>query len=588
MRDIIVIGSGAGGAVIAKELAARGLDVLILEAGMHHKNSERDFTHFEIDQNSAVNGVLRFGPSDRTRQSWARELTQHSVIAQVAGVGGTTLHYFGNSPRAMPGAFKGYSRGDWAAYDRAHQFPFSYQELIPYYEWVEETLPVQTAAMGTKEEIFLNAAASIGLWHQTSKNVERDAFRSQENAILQPQGQAGKTSDPKLVQYPSAKGCVFCGHCYQGCNLPLGAPRNLKAKRSMDNSYIPMALTADLWARGGKAITLVPNAFAVKIHKDAEGQAKGVTWRNTITGELSTETAKVVVLSAGCIESPRLWLNSGLPNPNGWVGRGLTDHHKDMVVGILPHDSGTSRGPASAARADFPGRGMLESAGIGPAGVAQFSSLTDSGIVGYYNNDPSVGTAGADAVGRRAGRAFKDMLRNIDRLMVVVAFTDDDVEMQNGVSLSPAFPPDEHGPVPRVVMNGRGRSLRTRANREFMVRKAVEIVRAAGGTSVTRLNWAPLLLHLQSSMRMGESADDSVLDESGEARWVKRLFVADGSALANALGGPNPTLTIDAVATRTAEKIFRGYFGGDPWVRSERPVSSIDPQVTRAVLARGI
>jgi choline dehydrogenase-like flavoprotein len=121
-----------------------------------------------------------------------------------------------------------------------------------------------------------------------------------------------------------------------------------------------------------------------------------------------------------------------------------------------------------------------------------------------------------------------------------------------------------------------------------MVGKAVEIVRAAGGTSVTRLNWAPLLLHLQSSMRMGESADDSVLDESGEARWVKRLFVADGSALANALGGPNPTLTIDAVATRTAEKIFRRYFGGDPWVRNESPVSSISPAVTRAVQAAGL
>jgi hypothetical protein len=64
--------------------------------------------------------------------------------------------------------------------------------------------------------------------------------------------------------------------------------------------------------------------------------------------------------------------------------------------------------------------------------------------------------------------------------------------------------------------------------------------------------------------------------------------VADGSALANAIGGPNPTLTIDAVATRTAEKIFRRYFDGDPWVRFERPVSSIDLKVTLAVLARGL
>ena len=66
---------------------------------------------------------------------------------------------------------------------------------------------------------------------------------------------------------------------------------------------------------------------------------------------------------------------------------------------------------------------------------------------------------------------------------------------------------------------------------------------------------------------------------------VKRLFVADNSALANALGGPNPTLTTQALATRTAEKIFARYFGGDPWVGRESPVSSIDPAVTAAVVA---
>lgn len=588
MRDVIVIGSGAGGAVVAKELAARGLDVMVLEAGPHHTDSEREFTHFEIDQNSAFNGVFRFGGADRTRQAWARELPQHSAIGQIAGVGGTTLHYLGNSPRAMPGTFKGFRGPNPDAYDREHLFPFTYEELIPYYEWVEETLPVQTAAMGVKEEIFLNAAESIGLRHQTRKDVVRDGFRPQENAILQPRGLAGRTNDPRLVQFPISRGCVFCGHCIQGCYLPLRAPRNLKAKRSMDNSYIPMALTADRWARHGKAITLVPNAFAVRIHTDHAGRASGATWRNTITGELTTETAKVVVLSAGAIESPRLWLNSNLPNPNGWVGRGLTDHHLDTILGILPRDSGFSRGPGSAARADFPGRGSLEGFGLGPAALAQTAAFTDSGIIGQYDNGAPVGPAGADAVGRRAGRALKESAREIDRLFAVLIITDDDVEAQNRVSLSPSFPADEHGPIPRVEMNGRGRSARTRANREFLAEKAVEIVRAAGGTSVTRANLAPFLLHMHSSMRMGESATDSVLDANGEARWVRRLFVADGSALANAIGGPNPTLTIDAVATRTAEKIFQRYFDGDPWVRSESPVPSISPRVTLAVQAAGL
>jgi choline dehydrogenase-like flavoprotein len=588
MRDAIIVGAGSGGAVVAKELAQRGLNVLLLEAGAQHINSERAFTHFEVDQNSAFNGVFRFGPADRTRQSWARELQQHSAISQVAGVGGTSLHYFGNSPRAMPGAFQGFRGAHPDAYDRAHLFPFSYQELIPYYEWVEETLPVQTAAMGVKEEIFLNAAERIGLQHQTRKDVVRDGFRPQENAILQPQGLAARTDNPKLVQFPLARGCTFCGHCLQGCFEPLRAPRNLKAKRSVDNSYAPMALTANRWSRHGKAVTLQPNSFATKILLDDKGQARGVTWRNTMTGEIQTETAKVVVLSAGSIESPRLWLNSGLPNANDWVGRGLTDHHFDLILSRLPRDSGASRGASSAARADFPGRGGLEQVGVKPGGIAQFASLSDSGVIGLYDNGAQVGTAGADAVGRYAGRALKQFFSEIDRLFVVLVLTDDDVEAQNRVALSANSPPDEHGRIPSVTMNGRARSARTRANREFLAGKAVELARAAGGQQVTRVNFAPLLLHLHSSLRMGANAADSVLDENAEARLVRRLFVADGSAMANALGGPNPALTIQAVATRTAEKIFRRYFGGDPWVGRESPESSISLKVTQAVRELGL
>jgi choline dehydrogenase-like flavoprotein len=89
-------------------------------------------------------------------------------------------------------------------------------------------------------------------------------------------------------------------------------------------------------------------------------------------------------------------------------------------------------------------------------------------------------------------------------------------------------------------------------------------------------------------MRMGTSPDDSVLDDTAEARFVKRLFIADNSALANALGGPNPTLTSQALATRTAEKIFQRYFGGDPWVGREAPVVSTADAVTQAVIARGL
>lgn len=100
-----------------------------------------------------------------------------------------------------------------------------------------------------------------------------------------------------------------------------------------------------------------------------------------------------------------------------------------------------------------------------------------------------------------------------------------------------------------VQIKGRERSARTLANREFLAEKAAALLRAAGAVR------------------------------------VQRLFVGDNSVLANALGGPNPTLTTQAIATRTAERIFEKYFGGEPWVGREAPVSSLDQRVTEGVLA---
>jgi choline dehydrogenase-like flavoprotein len=385
-----------------------------------------------------------------------------------------------------------------------------------------------------------------------------------------------------------AQGCTFCGHCSQGCYQPLGAPINLKAKRSTSVSYIPMALTADGWSAQGRPIALIADAFATRVNVDADSVARSVTWRIGSSGEHVTEEARVIVLACGTVETPRLYLNSGLPNPNGWVGRGLTDHFVDAVTGLMPFDTGSTRGPGCNGRIDYPAVGMLEVVGETPGLRAALSAFSDAGIAGYYDNGLPGSAHGADSVGRVIGRDLREMMANVDRLLNIDVFTDDDVEWQNGVTLSPNVPPDEHGPVPRIEIRHRARSARTIANREQLVARAVEMLRALGATKVYRIQKPPFVIHSHSTMRMGVSQDDSVLDEYGEARWVKRLFVADNSALANGIGGPNPTLTTQAVATRTAERLFSQYFGGDPWVHREAPVSSIDPSVTRAVMSHRI
>jgi choline dehydrogenase-like flavoprotein len=588
MRDVIVIGAGGGGAVMAKELAERGLDVLVLEAGPRHADPEREWSHFENDANNPVTGYFRWGPADRSKSAWLRETPQNCFVWQLSGVGGTTQHYYGNCPRAYPGVFRGYGGADRDAYDRAHEFPFSYRKLVPYYEWVEHTLPVQTAPIGTKEDVWLTGASRLGVPFAGSKDALGDQYRPQENAILQPHGNAGKTSDPNKLVFPKARGCTFCGYCFQGCYEPRHAPRNLRAKRSTDNSYIPMALTANHWKKGGKAATLLTDAFATKVGTVQEGGAqvaRTVTWRVGASGQSFTEEAKVVVMAGGCTENPRLWLNSGLPNPNDWVGRGYTDHYFDWLIGKFDKYTGSSKGAGSNARMDYPGRGGLENVGL-PPGLQAFSTTFSDGGVNdvYLNGYPK--TAGVDGNGRRVGTLLKSLLEDVDRLLNVLVITDDDVEAQNRVTLSSTLPADENGAVAKIEFKYRQRTKRTMDNREFLVGRGVELLRKAGAKEVYRINWPPLILHVQSTMRMGLDPTNSVLDTNCESRAVKRLFIGDNSALPNSLGGPNPTLTSQALATRTAEKIFHLYFGGDPWVRTESPVSSINDRVTKGVLAQ--
>lgn len=589
MRDVIIIGAGGGGPVVAKELAARGLDVLLLEGGDRHGNPREEWTHYENDAFNPANGFFRVGPPDRSRPPWVRDQPQNSYIWQVSGVGGTTLHYYGNSPRAFPGAFTGYGGADRDAYDTNYLFPFPYEELIPYYEWCEATLPVETAPMGTKERTFYEGCEAVGLPLQQQLTSVENSYRPQQNAILQPKGTAGRTMDRDELRYPQAQGCTFCGYCAQGCMNPVDAPRNQFAKRSTDNSYVPMAITADAWADGGRRAELIAGAYVTQIHtgmRDGDLAATGVTYLVNGDSETRREDAHVVVLAGGCIDSPRLWLNSGLPNPNDWVGRGLTDHYMDWVVGLFDDDTGASKGAASCARADFPGNGCIEQGGLPPALQSFSMSFSGSGIRGLYDNGRGFRGPWDGPAGRLQGTELKEAMENgIDRLLSILVLTGDTVERDNRVKLSPIFPVNEHGKAARVEMPFQARTAATNDKRHYLATRSAEILRGAGAKKVYRMDWAPLILHTQSSMRMGADPATSVLDDSCEARGVKRLFIGDNSALANSLGGPNPTLTTQALATRTSEIIFERYFGGDRWVREESPVVSTDQRVTDALLA---
>ena len=99
-------------------------------------------------------------------------------------------------------------------------------------------------------------------------------------------------------------------------------------------------------------------------------------------------------------------------------------------------------------------------------------------------------------------------------------------------------------------------SKKDKVKRDQLARIAADFLRKAGAKEIIRADWPPgVFLHLHSTMRLGY-----VTDTNCEAYQVKRLFIADNSVLYNGIGGPNPTLTTQALATRTAEKMVKIYF----------------------------
>lgn len=562
--DVIIIGAGGGGAVVAKELGEKGVKVLLLDAGPWYGNKKwptpntdggavssseledlsiqilkENFTDLENDMNSMINGKFRWGPADRNRKPWLRNVANGGFAWQSAGIGGTTLLYTANCPRAYP-----------IAVDNV--WPISYEEMIPYYEKVEATLPVIDARPTAKEDLFFYGAEKAGWIPLESRNVTSPGYRLQPNAILL------RNETANIPDYEKDRdgdyGCIFRGHCINGCHI--GPKVQAAAKRSTFASYVPLALNSE-------NVEIRPNAFVIKVLTESDSQqglhAVGIVYRDTWTGEKVELRASVIVMAGGAVETPRLWLNSELPE-NPWVGRGLINHWMDGVMAIFDEKvlmdelgrPGISPfvGQNAAARFDYPGLGVIQTMGFTPGIYSSiFYGASDKGLYEWNQINP---TETWDIEGTVIGPQLKEFMKDYTRTLGVFIFTDDEVNQRNQVTLDYEIK-DENGYIPKIMYYP---SERDRIKRDRLAVIASDIYRKAGAKIVIRSNWpANIFIHIQCTMRMG-----FVTDTDCEAKQVKRLYIADNSVLYNGLGGPNPTLSTQALATRTAEKIKSKYF----------------------------
>jgi choline dehydrogenase-like flavoprotein len=281
--DVCVIGSGAGGAVAAAELASAGLDVVVLEQG-HHWTS-RDFTQREEQMLPRL-----------FEEAGMRQTEDGSVIVlQGRCVGGSTVHnlcYSFRTPEPILAMWRAEHGLD--ALDA--------ESLAASFERVEQGLGV--------------------------KQIRPDEVNAL-NAVIRRGAEALGWSG--FVTRHNRTGCVQSGYCILGCSYD--------AKQSMLVTYVPRAdrAGARIWADARADHIEVSGGRVRAVH----GRSVDLAGR---AGARIRVDAPVVVLAAGAVASPELLLRSGIANRSGQVGRNLHLHPSVMVAGFFDEPLHAYRG----------------------------------------------------------------------------------------------------------------------------------------------------------------------------------------------------------------------------------------------------
>jgi choline dehydrogenase-like flavoprotein len=305
--DFVVVGSGASGGVLAKELATSGFDVVVLEQGAWER--PQDFSHDELAlerelalTNRAVEPTqfFRSTTTETAKQNAGRGLLYRR------SVGGSSVHFAANYWRFRPIDFAERSRWGSIGGTGFADWPITYEELEPYYTKVEWEIGV-SGASGPFDPPRSRAYPMSPLPNKSSGVLlERAAHALGLHAQVAPLAIASRPYDGRAA-------CQACGHCFMyGCEYG--------AKGSTLVTVIPKAL-----ATGRCEVRT--ESVALRVETNARGRASGIIYRDE-AGRERRQAARCVVLAANGAETTRLLLMSaspkfphGLANSSGNVGR---------------------------------------------------------------------------------------------------------------------------------------------------------------------------------------------------------------------------------------------------------------------------
>ncbi|RUX26864.1 GMC family oxidoreductase [Mesorhizobium sp. M7A.F.Ca.US.011.01.1.1] len=502
---VVIIGSGAGGGTLGNELAQKGVDVVILEAGARHEYE--DFINDEWGSFSQ----LAWTDKRTTSGDWRVAKDFPNLPAWIVkSVGGSTTHWAGASLRIQEHEFKTLSTYGKLEGANLLDWPITLAEMEPYYAKAEAKMGVT----GTND------------WPRLPGNNNFKVLKAGADKLGYKECHTGNMAI-NSVDRDDRMSCQQTGFCFQGCKWG--------AKWSTLYTEIPKGeATGHLEVR--------PNAMAIKINHDASGKVTGVVYADK-DGKLQEQKARIVAVAGNSIESPRLLLNSasgkfpdGLANSSGQVGKNYMRHTTGSVYAIFDKPVHMYRGTTMAgiirdeARHD-PSRGFV--------GGYEFETLSLGLPFMAAFLDPGAW-----------GRSFTTALDHYDHMAGLWIVGEDMPRAENRITLH-ADEKDAHGmPIADVHFDDHPNDT---AMRNHAYKQATALYDAVGATRIFPTPPYPSTHNLGTN-RMSEKAEDGVVNKHGQAHDIKNLFVSDGSQFTTG-AAENPTLTIVSLAIRQADYI---------------------------------
>ena len=544
MKDVVIIGSGAGGGPLAFSLSRAGLDVMVLEKGPNYR--EADFVHDEIER---MRNPGFFRPSVAedphvvVRCGHDPELSTLGWIGRC--VGGGTVRMGGYFYRFLPDDFR--MRTRFGDFEELADWPFSYEDLEPFYCRAEWEIGVSGGSGPLdgfrSRRLPMPAVDSHPLAEVFDEACERLSLRGYST----PRAVNSRTYNGR----PACSYCEFCG----GYGCPTGA------RGSTSAALLPRAEAT------GRCEVLA-DVMVREVLIDRRQQVSGCVFIDREGREHQVQS-RVVCVSCSAVESARLLLMSrsarfpnGLANGSGLVGRHLQLHSGSRARGSIR--SGRLSRRQLFDRNPYLGRSLMDDYFL-PDHV---SPLAKGGILRFgISNTGPIAVAQKLALGHGNsqvvwGEALEKQLHEYyldQRELHFEVFHDYIPNSGTYVDLDPRVKDCWGLPVARIHLDP---SEHHQLAGGFLVDRGLRVLEAMGATSLEIDSVGePTRVHAHGTCRAGVDPSVSVLDSFCQAHEVPNLFVVDGSFMPTS-GGAAPTLTILANSFRTADHIVSRFRSG--------------------------